>query len=184
MKPIYIIFIIVFIAGAVAAGWVYQSQSRTTTARPELEIPTDIDYFLAEVKYQIYDTTGALDYQLYSPYMEHFPLDDITRIKHPIVNVYRENGDWRVRARSGEMMHQQNILQLNHEVVMKRQGANPMQISSEAMVFDADRDLVTSDERVVIESDNAKISGDRAVFDLLNQVYSMKNTRAIYGHES
>jgi len=185
MRHYYIIIVvIVVIIGAIAAGWISESRSKLATAGPELEIPTDIDYFLAEVKYQIFNSTGALDYQVYSPYMEHFPLNDISRIKFPIINVYRENGDWNVKARNGKLMHQQNILQLSDSVVMKRLGANPMQISSESMLFEPSRDLMTSETNVVIESENSRITGDMAVFDLHNQVYSMKNIRAIYDHES
>jgi len=185
MRRYYIIIVvIVVIIGAIAAGWISESRSKLATARPELEIPTDIDYFLAEVKYQIFNRTGALDYQLHSPYIEHFPLNDISRIKFPIVDVYRENGDWNVNARNGELKHQQNILQLNDNVVMKRLGPNAMQISSESMLFEPSRDLVTSETNVVIESENSRITGDMAVFDLHNQVYSMKNIRAVYNHES
>ena len=185
MRPYYIIVVvIVVIIGAIAAGWISESRSKLATARPELEIPTDIDYFLAEVKYQIFDRTGTLDYQLYSPYIEHFPLNDISHIKYPIINVYRENGDWKVNARNGELMHQQNVLQLSDNVVVKKLGPNAIQISSESMLFEPDSDRITSEENVVIESDNSRISGDMAVFDLHNQVYLMKNTRSIYNHES
>ncbi len=184
MRPYYIIIVvIVVITGAIAAGWISESRSKLAAARPELVIPTDIDYFLAEVKYQIFNSTGALDYQLYSPYMEHFPLNDISRIKYPIVNVYRENGDWNVYARNGELMHQQNVLQLSDNVVVKRLGPNAIKISSESMLFEPDSDRLTSERNVVIESDNSRISADKAVFDLHNQVYLMKNTRSIYNHE-
>lgn len=184
MKPYYIIVVIVVILGAIAAGWVYESRSKLATAEPELEIPTDIDYFLAKVKYRIFNRTGALDYQLESPYMEHFPRDDISRIQQPIVDVYRKNGNWNIRAMKGELRHQQNVLLLSDNVVVKRLGPNPMQISSESMLFEPDRDRITSERKVVIESDNSRISGDMAVFDLHNQVYSMKHTRSIYNHES
>jgi LPS export ABC transporter protein LptC len=185
MRHYYIIIVvIVVIIGAIAAGWISESRSKLATTRPELEIPTHIDYFLAEVKYKIFDNAGTLDYQVYSPYMEHFPLNDISRIKFPIINVYRENGDWNVKARNGELMHQQNILQLSDKVVVKRLGANAMRISSESMLFEPSRDLITSETNVVIESDNSRITGDMAVFDLHNQVYSMKNIKAIYNHES
>jgi LPS export ABC transporter protein LptC len=184
MKPVYVIVTIVAVFAAITAGWFYQSRSKLTAVKPELEIPTDIDYFLAEVKYQFFGKTGALDYQLNSPYMEHFPRDDISRIQQPVINVYRENGNWNLRALKGELKHRQNLLLLSDNVVVKRLGSNTLQISSESMLFEPDRDLITSDKNVVIESNNSRVSGDMAVFDLHNQVYSMKNTRSIYNHES
>jgi lipopolysaccharide export system protein LptC len=184
MKPFYVVALIVVIFAAITVGWVYQSRSKLATVSPELEIPTDIDYFLAELKYQIINKTGSLDYQLNSPYLEHFPRDDISLIRQPVIDVYRETGDWNIQAQKGELNHQQNLLLLSDDVVVKRLGANALQISAESMLFEPDRDLITSDKRVVIESDNSRVSGDMAVFDLHNQVYSMKNTRSIYNHDS
>jgi lipopolysaccharide export system protein LptC len=184
MKPFYVVALIVVIFAAITVGWVYQSRSKLATVSPELEIPTDIDYFLAELKYQIINKTGSLDYQLNSPYLEHFPRDDISLIRQPVIDVYRETGDWNIQAQKGELKHQQNLLLLSDDVVVKRLGANALQISAESMLFEPDRDLITSDKRVVIESDNSRVSGDMAVFDLHNQVYSMKNTRSIYNHDS
>jgi lipopolysaccharide export system protein LptC len=184
MKPFYVVALIVVIFAAITVGWVYQSRSKLATVGPELEIPTDIDYFLGELKYQIINKTGSLDYQLNSPYLEHFPRDDISLIRQPVIDVYRETGDWNIQAQKGELKHQQNLLLLSDDVVVKRLGANALQISAESMLFEPDRDLITSDKRVVIESGNSRVSGDMAVFDLHNQVYSMKNTRSIYNHDS
>ena len=183
MKSFYVAAVIVVIFAAISVGWVYQSRSKLAMVSPELEIPTDIDYFLAELKYQIIDKSGSLDYQLNSPYLEHFPRDDISLIQQPIINVYRETGDWNLRAQKGELRHQQNILRLSDDVVVKRLGPNALQISAESMLFEPERDLITSDKRVVIESENSSISGDMAVFDLHNQVISMKNTRSVYNHD-
>ena len=87
MRPSVLVVIFIAVVGAIAAGWIYQSKSKTTTQRPELEIPTDIDYFLAELKYRIFNQAGSLDYQLRSPYLEHFARDDISRVKQPVVDV-------------------------------------------------------------------------------------------------
>jgi len=184
MKPFYVAAMIVVVFAAITVGWIYQSRSNLAKVSPELEIPTDIDYFLAELKYQIIDKSGGLDYQLNSPYLEHFPRDDISLIQKPIINVYRDTGDWNLRAREGELKHQQNLLLLSDDVVAIRLGPNALKISAESMLFEPERDLITSDKRVVIESENSRISGDTAVFDLHNQVISMKNTRSVYNHDS
>lgn len=185
MKKIFTaIFVIATLLGAIAVGWIYESRLNTAIAEPDLEIPTDIDYFLAEVKYQTYNETGALDTQLNSPYMEHFPLEDISRVKQPVVNVFRDSGDWRIQALSGDFLHQQNQYFLRKSVVIKRLGENPMQVRSESILIEPERDLISSNTEVIIELGGARISGDTAVFDLRNQVYSMKNTRAIYNNGS
>ncbi len=92
MRPLLLVVVFIAVVGAVAVGWVYESKSKTTTQRPELEIPTDIDYFLTELNYRIFNRAGSLDYQLQSPYLEHFIRDDVSRVKQPVVEVYRATG--------------------------------------------------------------------------------------------
>lgn len=184
MRPFALLFIIVTIVGAIAAGWIYESRSKTTVLRPEIEIPTDIDYFLDKPKYLSFNQAGNLDYQLQSPYLEHFTRDDISRLKEPRLEVYRAGGDWHVNASRGDIYHQKNWLKLSDDVFIQKQGPNGMQARSESMLFEADRNILSSEETVVIESGNSRIRGDKAVFDLENEVYTLKNTRSIYYHDS
>ncbi len=51
------------------------------------------------------------------------------------------------------------------------------------MLFEPGRNRLSSEENVIIESGNARIIGNEAVFDLQNEVYSLKNTRSVYYHE-
>jgi LPS export ABC transporter protein LptC len=182
MRPLTIILIFIAVLGAIAVGWVYESRSKDTLVQPELEIPTDIDFFLSSMDYRAFNKSGNLDYQLQSPYLEHFIKDDISRIETPLIHVYRDSGDWQIKAARGNILHRQEWLQLDKNVVMQRLGANAMQVRSESMLFKPDQDLIASQGRVTIESSSAKISGDNAVFDLRNNVYSLKNTRGIYFH--
>ena len=183
MKPLTIVMVFVVILGAIALGWIYEASSKKISVRPDLEIPTDIDFFLSQMNYRVFNKFGNLDYELQSPYLEHFIKDDISRIKQPMIQVYRENGDWRVEAMHGNIFHQQDWLQLKDNVVMQKTGANSIRVRSESMLFKPDQDLMSSRDRVIIESDSAKISGDEAVFDLRNGVYSLNNSKAIYYHE-
>ena len=181
-RPLTIILVFIAVLAAIAVGWVYQSRSKDTLGRPELEIPTDIDFFLSSMNYRVFNNSGNLDYQLQSPYLEHFIKDDISRIEAPRIQVYRDSGDWQIQASRGNILHRQEWLQLDTNVVMQRQGADAIQVRSESMLFKPDQDLIASQGIVTIESGNAKISGSKAVFDLRNNVYSLKNTRAIYYH--
>jgi LPS export ABC transporter protein LptC len=182
MRPLTVMLIFIAVLGAIAVGWVYESRSKDILVRPELEIPTDIDFFLSSMNYRVFNKSGDLDYQLQSPYLEHFIKDDISRIEAPMIHVYRDTGDWQIKASRGNILHRQEWLQLDNNVVMQRLGADPLQVLSQSMLFKPGQDLIASEDTVTIESDSAKISGDNAVFDLRNEVYSLKNTRAIYFH--
>jgi LPS export ABC transporter protein LptC len=170
------------VIAAIAVGWIYESRSKATVAGSELEIPTDIDFFLRSMKYRVFDKSGQLSYLLQSPYLEHFIKDDISRIKQPVIHVYRAGGDWQINATQGDILHQTEWLRFDKNVIMQRLGGDPVQIRSDSMLFKPELDLVSSGENVVIESDSAKITGNAAVFDLGTEVYSLKNTKAIYYH--
>jgi len=149
--------IILLVAGvfAIAAGWIYQSQTSTSAVKPELEIPVDIDYYLSKVTYKVMNDEGNLDYRLRSPYLQHFKREDISRLDAPEIDIYRNNEHWRVKANSAEMRHEENILNLVNDVAMEKVGDRP----------------------VIIKA-------DKAVFDMNTNVYLLTNTKSIYYHES
>ena len=174
--------VIITVLGAIAVGWVYESRSKNNIARAELEIPTDIDFFLSQLNYRVFNKSGNLDYQLQSPYLEHFIKDDISRIEQLMMRIYRESGNWLLKALRGNILHQQEWVQLDKDVVMQKMGAESIQVLSDSIIFKPDQDLVSSKSTVIIETERAKITGDQAIFDLRNEIYSLKNTRAIYYH--
>jgi len=176
------IIVIVLIAGltAIATGWIYQSSSSSLTARPALEIPSDIDYFMTNFRYRSIDQNGLLDFQIESQYLEHYTKEDISRIESPVVRAYRQNDDWRVEADSGQMYHRSNTMRLSDNVVMQKMGGDLMEVRSESILFEPDRDLLVSNQGLVIEWPNARISADEGVFDIQKQVYKLKNAKAVY----
>lgn len=177
-----VIIVIVVTLAAIAAGWVYES--KTTASRADLEIPPDIDYFLSKVKYQSMNDLGLLDFEIQSPYLEHLTVTHISLIEKPTMQIYRDANNWQVKSLTGKLFHEQNSLQLTQNVVMQREGNNPMLIRTEEMLFQPNLDLVSAGDGISIESNNAIIHGSEAVFDLKSRVYSLKNIRAIYYHEN
>ena len=135
---------------------------------------------MTDFTYRVIDETGNLDYQFQSRYLEHYTRDDISRIEAPLVLVYATNDHWRVEAAIGEMYHRSNTMRLSDNVVMQKMGDDPMLVRSENILFEPDRDLFVADQGLVIESSNALIAADEAVFDLHNQVYRLKNIKAVY----
>ncbi len=177
--------ILVLSAGiiAIAVGWIYQSQNKPSELRSELEIPVDIDYYLSKLKYRVMAKSGELDYELRSPYLQHFKRDDISRIDSPEIDIFRKDQHWRVAAKTAEMRHRQNILYLTDDVLMRRLGEKPMRLSSQLLRFESDNDLVVGERGVTITSKNSQIDADSAIFDLEKNIYSLTNTKAVYSNE-
>ena len=163
---------------AIAIGWLYEPKK--TISRPDLEIPTNIDHFLSGVQYKSMNDEGNLDFMMQSPYLEHLTVADISLIDKPTLQIYRDAGDWQVESLNGKLFHEQNNLQFEDNVIMRREGRNPLQVRSEVMLFQPDLDLISASKSIQIRSDTAIIHGSEAIFDLKNQVYSLKNTKAIY----
>ncbi len=155
MKLSGIVFVIMAGIVAIAAGWIYQSQTSTSISKPELDIPVDIDYYLSEVAYRAMDKNGQLNYELKTPYLQHFKHEDISRMDKPEMAIYRDDDLWQVQANSAEMLHQQNKVKLIDQVLMEKKGDKPV-----------------------------KINADKAVFDLDNNIYLLTNTRTIYYNEN
>ncbi len=177
--------ILVLSAGiiAIAVGWIYQSQKKPAEARTELEIPVDIDYYLSKVTYRVMAKSGNLDYELRSPYLQHFKQEDISRIDLPEIDIFRNDQHWQVKAKTAEIRHQQNTLLLIDNVLMQRQGEEPLQLSAKLLRFESDNNLLIGDQGVTITGINTQIDAENAVFDLDKNIYRMTNTRAIYNHE-
>lgn len=182
MKAPIIAMIAVAIMAAIAMGWFYESE--IAVSRPDLEIPTDIDYFLSEIEYKSMNDQGNLDFEMQSPYLEHLIIANISLIDKPTMQIYRDEGDWEIESFTGQLFHEQNSLLLEDNVVMRREGVNPLQVRSEVILFQPVLDLISASKAIQIKSDTAIIHGSEAVFDLKNKVYRLKNTKAIYYSEN
>lgn len=174
--------LLVLFAGiaAIAAGWIYQSKVVTGDAEDELEIPLNIDYYLSGVRYRSLTKAGRLDYELRSPYLEHYKLEDISRLNSPALNIYRNGDHWQARSRMAELQHQDEILKLIDDVVLQRTGDEPIKMTTNLLSFDANNDKVVSKNGVLIVSDNSRINADSAVFDLDQNIYSLSRASAVY----
>jgi LPS export ABC transporter protein LptC len=183
MKSRFFIFVIIFGFGAIAFGWVYESSLRPGEKRASLAFPDDIDYFLTNLRYRSLKADGKLDFQFITPRLEHYPLNDISSIEVPSMLIYNDIDPWQIDALTGEYRHGNNLLQLNQQVVMQKQGPSPMQVYTESISFEPDRNLVSTDSEILMVSPQARIRAERAVFDLAAKIYRFSKTRAIYNQQ-
>jgi len=183
MKSRFLIFIIIFGFGAIAIGWVYESSLRPREEKSSLEFPNDIDYFLTNLRYRALDADGKLDFQFLSPRLEHFPANDISSIEAPSMQIYNDINPWQIDALTGEYQHGNNLLQLNQQVVMQKQGPSPMQVYTESISFEPDHDLVSANSEILMVIPQAKIRAEHAEFDLARRIYRFGKARAIYRQE-
>ncbi len=138
MKLSSIILVVAAGVIAIAVGWIYQSQNKSTDTRAKLEIPVDIDYYLSKVKYRVMAKSGDLDYELRSPYLQHFKREDISRMDKPEINIYRNGQQWQVEANTAEMKHKINTLELIENVRLKNMKSR---INADRALFDLNKNI-------------------------------------------
>lgn len=180
MKSRALVFIFIFGVGAVAVGWIYESQFRPKVETAELMIPNNIDYFLTNINYRVMSPDGSIDYEFKSRRLEHYPRTDISQIESPSLQIYRAADHWQVDALQGEFEHNDNLLRLSHQVVIQKAGADPIEMRTESIRFEPDKDLVSSEASVVMHTMQARIEAEQAIFDLAGKVYWLTKTRAVY----
>jgi LPS export ABC transporter protein LptC len=183
MKSRLFIFVIIFGFGAIAVGWVYETSLRPGEQKASLEFPDDIDYFLTNLRYRSLKADGKLDFQFTSPRLEHYPRDDTSSIEVPSMQIFNDIDPWQIDALTGEYRHGDNLLQLNQQVVMQKQGPSPMQVYTESISFEPDRSMVSTDRDILMVSPQARIRAERAEFDLARKIYRFSKTRAIYSQQ-
>ena len=98
------------------------------------------------------------------------------------MQIYNANDPWQIDALSGEYRHDENLLQLNQQVVMQKQGPSPLSVYTESISFEPDRDLISTDSEILMVSPQSRIRSANAQFDLARKIYRFGKTRAIYSH--
>jgi lipopolysaccharide export system protein LptC len=184
MKLRLLILVTIIGFAAVAVGWVYERSLRAPEEKADLVIPNDIDYFLTNMNYRALNAEGKLDFQFYTPRLEHFPHNNVSLIEVPSMQIETDTDPWLVDSLAGEYQHANNLLRLTQQVVMQRHGESPMQIYTESIRFEPDRELVTAESDILTVVPRARIRADYAEFDLARKIYKFTRTRSVYKNEN
>lgn len=180
MNSRILIFVALLGVAAIALGWLYEARLKPEIERAELVFPDNIDYFLTDLRYRAMNEDGRLDYEFRSRRLEHRRVTDVSHIEQPALQIYRRGDHWRIDSEAGQFEHQQNRLHLERNVVMQKLGDEPLRLLGERISFEPDRDLVISDGRVIILTDDSRIEAEQAVFNIADGVYTLRRAKAVY----
>ena len=184
MKLRLFILVTIFGIAAVAVGWVYEHQLRAPEEKADIAIPNDIDYFLTNMNYRALNSSGVVDFEFYTPRLEHFPHNDVSRMQLPSMQIQTDSDPWLVDSLAGEYQHGNNLLRLTQQVVMQKQGESPIQIYTDSVRFEPDLDLVTTESETLMVNPQVRIQADSAEFDLARKIYKFTRTRSVYTNEN
>ena len=180
MKARSLLFVLILGCVAVAVGWIYETRLREDSSVLPLEIPDNIDYYLTGLHYRSMDTDGRPDFEFTSRRLEHRRKTDVSHIEAPSLRIFRSPADWRIDSQQAAYEHRNNLLHLERDVVMQRDGDRPLQLFADRLSFAPDEDRVNTDSGIVMIDAAGRVEADSAVFDLAGEVFSLERARAVY----
>lgn len=183
MKSSYIFLIFFALIAALTAGWFIESRPAVVITN-SLEVPDNIDYYLAEVNYRVFNDSGEPSYQLQAPYLEHFIREDLSQITQPDIQYYAENNQWQMTADQGTLKHEKEILELSQQVRLKRVDLNnPLLLTSELMVFTPNDEQLEIPQKLQVKTNDLELQADSALMDIKNNRHEFHHVKAIYQQE-
>ncbi len=166
--------------GALVLGWLVD-QREGEQVESDLEIPNNIDYYLAEVKMRTFDTEGTLNYRLHAPYLEHFVREDVSQIRQPVIDYLGGATPWEISAASARLQHQDETIELEQAVkVIRKDPGQPFELASSRMLFDPNREIATIPVTLTMTSDTLNLTANSARLDLQQGQHQFERVSATY----
>jgi lipopolysaccharide export system protein LptC len=142
---------------------------------------TSPDAYMEGVVSRVMDKQGQLRYELHTPHMVHYPLDDRTEIAKPHLVLFRPHErDWQMDAEYATALQGNEEIQLHGNVWIRRAGdaqAPPLDIHTRELIVYPEREFAETREEAVLTSPNGELRsrGMQAYFEeeklqLLSQV--------------
>lgn len=123
---------------------------------------------------------GRLQFELTSPRAKHFQLDDTTHFETPEVHYFDESSRWRSTSRLGLMSNVNNVVMLEHDVVLQQLEKTATLKTDKLWIF-VDKKSALTDHDVTIETDGGKLQGKGLAADFNQQTLKLlSNVQGIY----
>jgi LPS export ABC transporter protein LptC len=187
MKAREMLLLALLVVLAITSLWWLKYRSGPTS-RVEAGFPSDIDYYMADVRITTTDELGRPAYRLVSPRIEHLIADDSARAESPQLMVFRDSAPaWQLKAESGLMPAGGIIIDLQGEVIVTRE-AGPRSPATHAQTREVTVNTLEktarTQERVAVERGNWDIEGVGMRIDLETGQLEMSSVRGVYAPET
>lgn len=139
----------------VLASLLWQSEeNREPTNALELRGPSEPDGFVVNGRYRSFDQNGQLETVVYSPRIEQFEARNLATMVLPDATLYDPESatTWRLIANQGELRKEQDIIELEGDVLVRRPLANGEvgTLEAEHLTLDNKQRTVYTDTPVVL----------------------------------
>ncbi len=157
----------------VTGYWAYDGSIVPASTSHSQMIRQDADYFLVDALVKEYDLTGALHYQLKSDSITHYPHNDNTLLRLPVLTNFSDNGQVTTsRSENGKLLPGGKDIELWDNVVIiqsspvKKQQADvhssehslkqELRMDTDFITISPDLEVANTDRPVLITNDTGE----------------------------
>lgn len=118
-ERLYPLIVIAVLAGSTL--WLdYSTSERDST--PQLRLRDKPDFIAEQARLVSFNEQGLRHYELTSPRIVHFPIDNVTVLDAPVLNLAQDARKMRIDARQAEVHARGDEILLQQDVLVWRQG--------------------------------------------------------------
>lgn len=180
MKTRLLLLTLLGVTVALFSGWFVDSQKMESTENP-LQVPDNIDYYLAGVNYRAFNESGSPRMQLNTPYLEHYIREDVSQLQTPDLRFFTESNEWHLSAQQGSLQHATDTFELIDQARIQRvDPADPLLLTSEKLIFHANQEQLEIPQTLQLTAQGLRLQAATAIFDIRNKRHELSRVKAIY----
>ena len=169
---------------ALVFGWFVDPPKVENTVNP-LQVPDNIDYYLAGVRYQDFSESGEPKLQLQTPYLEHFIREDVSQLESPRLQYFTANEEWHLTATQGMLQHASDTFVLTHKARLQRVNeSNPFLLTTDKLVFHSAEEQLEAPQALQVRSDGLQLQAANALLDMRTKQHRLSRVKATYHRRS
>ena len=177
-KSQFFILLIFVISTALFSSWLLRSIEQ----KDEIIVQDTLlnrDYYLDEFSAVIMDETGTPYYKLTSPHLDHYPVNQITKIRKPELFIFNSKEyPWKLSSNNARITNNGNLIYFSGNVKLDKSSANFNEniviITDELSVFLKEQ-FAESKTKVTIIQGNNSVQSNGMQLNLLKQTLELSS---------
>ncbi len=152
----YWLIVPLLLIAIVARDWVETTPDQTAV-EPTLDMSaTQSDYYLEQFNTRKFNRFGEVEYEVTGDTLAHYPIDDRSEITQPSVIFNRDQIQWKINSKSGQLTKNPSIFTLAGDVVIKREtgDSQPVTMRTDELSILTEANEIRTDKPIEIISEN------------------------------
>jgi lipopolysaccharide export system protein LptC len=177
-KSQFFLFLIFVISTALFSSWLLRSIEQKDKIVTKDTI-INRDYYLEEFSGVIMDKTGSPYYKLSSPHLDHYPVNQLTKISKPELFIYNsKEHPWKLIADNAQVTDKGNRIVFNGNVKLNKSSANfneNIVIMAEELSVFIKEQLAESKSKVTIIQGTNNVKANGMKLNLIKQTLELSS---------